>query len=219
MANVSVSEEAVRDLQVPKSVAWLPKPFSFDPVLARIDGTVIDIARRLGVDRQRIYRWMQTGLDDIQADVIASRLDVHPSVLWENWFDIDPVAWDPLGESIYDDGPLKGEALRKATVRLTRARGRSERLARLADEARGEGATYFRLGECRGADSNLFFPERGEDTSLAKSICKDCPVRKGCLEYALANVERQGIWGGTSERERRQIRRTYKGKNRDSKVS
>lgn len=61
--------------------------------------------------------------------------------------------------------------------------------------------------ECRGADPELFFPTRGEDTRAAKAMCADCPVRVPCLEYALANHERFGIWGGKSERERRQIRK------------
>lgn len=64
-------------------------------------------------------------------------------------------------------------------------------------------------GLCRslGDDAwELFFPTRGEDISAAKAICADCPVIVECREYALANVERHGCWGGTSERERRDER-------------
>lgn len=60
---------------------------------------------------------------------------------------------------------------------------------------------------CRGADADLFFPERGASTRRAKSICRACEVRVECLEYAIANSEKFGIWGGLSERERRRIRR------------
>lgn len=60
---------------------------------------------------------------------------------------------------------------------------------------------------CRGIDTRLFFPERGEDTTIAKRICTSCPVRTPCRDWALANGERFGIWGGTSERERRNSRR------------
>lgn len=60
---------------------------------------------------------------------------------------------------------------------------------------------------CRGADPDLFFPERGESTREAKEICGICPVRRVCLEHALAHGERHGIWGATSERERRSLRR------------
>jgi WhiB family redox-sensing transcriptional regulator len=60
---------------------------------------------------------------------------------------------------------------------------------------------------CLGVDPDLFFPERGASTREAKEVCKGCVVREDCLEYALANGEKFGIWGGMSERERRRIRR------------
>jgi WhiB family redox-sensing transcriptional regulator len=59
---------------------------------------------------------------------------------------------------------------------------------------------------CRDLDPDLFFPDRGHSTSEARAVCADCPVRSDCLEYALESVEQQGIWGGTSETERRTIR-------------
>jgi WhiB family redox-sensing transcriptional regulator len=58
-----------------------------------------------------------------------------------------------------------------------------------------------------GVDPDLFFPERGASTKEAKAVCQGCVVREDCLEYALANGEKFGIWGGLSERERRRIRR------------
>lgn len=61
---------------------------------------------------------------------------------------------------------------------------------------------------CLGVGLNLFFPERGVSTSEAKEVCRDCPVRNVCLEYAIVNSEKFGVWGGLSERERRRIRRT-----------
>ena len=60
---------------------------------------------------------------------------------------------------------------------------------------------------CLGVDPDLFFPERGASTREAKEVCKGCVVREDCLEYALANGEKFGIWGGLSERERRRLRR------------
>jgi WhiB family redox-sensing transcriptional regulator len=60
---------------------------------------------------------------------------------------------------------------------------------------------------CLGVDPDLFFPERGASTREAKEVCKGCVVRGECLEYALANGEKFGIWGGLSERERRRLRR------------
>lgn len=60
---------------------------------------------------------------------------------------------------------------------------------------------------CLGVDPDLFFPERGASTREAKEVCRGCVVRGECLEYALANGEKFGIWGGLSERERRRLRR------------
>lgn len=67
---------------------------------------------------------------------------------------------------------------------------------------------------CLGVDPDLFFPERGASTREAKEVCKGCIVRGECLEYALANGEKFGIWGGLSERERRRLRRQRAQENR-----
>lgn len=61
---------------------------------------------------------------------------------------------------------------------------------------------------CMGVDPDLFFPERGASTREAKEVCRGCVVKQDCLEYAIANSEKFGIWGGMSERERRRERRT-----------
>lgn len=63
------------------------------------------------------------------------------------------------------------------------------------------------FANCRGADPDLFFPERGASTRVAKSICRECTVRAECLEFAIVSSEKFGIWGAMSERERRKIRR------------
>ena len=59
---------------------------------------------------------------------------------------------------------------------------------------------------CAETDPEAFFPEKGGSTREAKRVCGGCAVRMECLEYALANDERFGIWGGLSERERRRVR-------------
>ncbi|MES5383886.1 WhiB family transcriptional regulator [Mycolicibacterium conceptionense] len=59
---------------------------------------------------------------------------------------------------------------------------------------------------CATADPEAWFPEKGANVSpAAKRICRTCPVIDECLEYALKHRERAGIWGGKSERERRQM--------------
>ncbi|CAL8972166.1 MAG: transcription factor WhiB [Cellulomonas sp. 73-145] len=60
---------------------------------------------------------------------------------------------------------------------------------------------------CAQTDPEAFFPEKGGSTREAKKVCTQCEVRAECLEYALANDERFGIWGGLSERERRKLKR------------
>jgi WhiB family redox-sensing transcriptional regulator len=60
---------------------------------------------------------------------------------------------------------------------------------------------------CAQTDPEAFFPEKGGSTREAKKVCTGCDVRSECLEYALANDERFGIWGGLSERERRKLKR------------
>ena len=60
---------------------------------------------------------------------------------------------------------------------------------------------------CAQTDPEAFFPEKGGSTREAKRVCRSCEVRAECLEYALENDERFGIWGGMSERERRRLKR------------
>jgi WhiB family redox-sensing transcriptional regulator len=62
-------------------------------------------------------------------------------------------------------------------------------------------------GVCAQTDPEAFFPEKGGSTREAKAVCRVCPVREACLNYALDRQERFGIWGGLSERERRQLER------------
>lgn len=62
---------------------------------------------------------------------------------------------------------------------------------------------------CAEVDTELFFPEKGDSYSadMARRICSMCEVKTQCLEYALDNNERYGIWGGTNERDRRPMLR------------
>ena len=62
-------------------------------------------------------------------------------------------------------------------------------------------------GRCRDMDPAVFFPSDGIGVQFAQRICDECPVKAPCLEYALHNHVDHGVWGGTSERERRRILR------------
>lgn len=59
---------------------------------------------------------------------------------------------------------------------------------------------------CSGLDADRFFPDRGGSLVDSLKVCIDCPVRIACARYALTTPEPHGIWGGLSERQRRQIR-------------
>lgn len=63
-------------------------------------------------------------------------------------------------------------------------------------------------GRCREHPDVNFFIDRGEDSRPAKAVCAGCLVRGECLDFALSGPERFGVWGGTSERERRRLRRS-----------
>ena len=70
---------------------------------------------------------------------------------------------------------------------------------------------------CRDTDPDLFFPVGTTGYALvqidrAKQVCGECPVCEECLHYALETNQDSGIWGGTSEEERRQIRRRMAGR-------
>lgn len=67
--------------------------------------------------------------------------------------------------------------------------------------------TWRQRAACRGIDPEVFYPVSDEEADPAKEVCGDCPVRQPCLEYALARRERDGVWGGATERERRRVLR------------
>jgi len=63
------------------------------------------------------------------------------------------------------------------------------------------------LGACRGLDAGIFYPDSEEEAIVATEVCRECGVRRTCLEYALEQREKAGVWGGATERERRRILR------------
>ena len=60
-------------------------------------------------------------------------------------------------------------------------------------------------GNCRDEPPARFFPSDGVGVDAARKLCQTCAVKEACLEYALRNRIDHGVWGGTSERERRRI--------------
>ena len=69
------------------------------------------------------------------------------------------------------------------------------------------GVQWRQAATCAQTDPEAFFPERGKSPRAALQVCMACPVRTDCLTEALENSERYGIWGGTTETQRRHLRR------------
>jgi WhiB family redox-sensing transcriptional regulator len=103
--------------------------------------------------------------------------------------------WNILG-----DGPL--------TFGMPEEPQGAEVLSLMGTDVLDEGALAWQdRALCAQTDPEAFFPEKGGSTREAKRVCTSCEVRAECLEYALENDERFGIWGGLSERERRKLKR------------
>lgn len=67
------------------------------------------------------------------------------------------------------------------------------------------GETWQEQALCAQVGGDLWHPEKGQSAAEAKAVCAVCPVKRECLQHALDTEERFGVWGGTSERERRHI--------------
>ncbi len=72
------------------------------------------------------------------------------------------------------------------------------------------GTEWMADGSCRAYPAAVFFPRDGLGVIKAQKICANCPVREQCLEYALVEHVDHGVWGGTSERERRRLTRAHR---------
>lgn len=78
----------------------------------------------------------------------------------------------------------------------------------------GNGATWRGQAKCLGSDPALFFPSGStgdplEQAEAAKLVCLGCDVRPPCLQFALETNQDTGVWGGTTEDERRSVRRSW----------
>jgi len=77
---------------------------------------------------------------------------------------------------------------------------------------------------CKDTDPELFFPVGTTGQALlqidrAKQVCDECPVKIECLDFAIETNQDSGIWGGTSEEERRDIRRRIAARNKALKAA
>ena len=77
---------------------------------------------------------------------------------------------------------------------------------------------------CRNTDPDLFFPVGTTGPALdqieaAKAVCRQCDALPQCLEFALATNQESGVWGGTSEEERRKLRKQWLQRRRQKQAS
>jgi WhiB family redox-sensing transcriptional regulator len=119
---------------------------------------------------------------------------------------LDEYRYAPAGSFDYGRHARDTHTADAANIRPARSFGSD--LAALFDGSGGTKPGWNDDALCAQTDPEAFFPEKGGSTREAKKICAGCPVRAECLEYALGNDERFGIWGGLSERERRRLRRS-----------
>ena len=78
-----------------------------------------------------------------------------------------------------------------------------------------EQEAWMEEGSCVYANTELFFPVGSSMKAIKQSneaiaICNECPVKVACLEYAISSNQDSGVWGGTTEEERKSIRREYR---------
>ena len=68
---------------------------------------------------------------------------------------------------------------------------------------------FWKGALCAEIGSEIFFPERHEANmaQIAKRICNKCDIKQKCLEYALKDPDLKGVWGGTTSKDRKYLRR------------
>jgi WhiB family redox-sensing transcriptional regulator len=94
----------------------------------------------------------------------------------------------------------------------------------LAATPQWENIEWRRDAACRDVDPNLFFPvgvtgPAVAQIAAAKSICEQCPATGSCLEFAITTNQEFGVWGGTTEDERRVLRRRWRAEQRRNAVA
>ncbi len=80
---------------------------------------------------------------------------------------------------------------------------------------------WRRVAACRHTEPDLFFPigttgPAVDQIDAAKGVCRSCEAQEPCLDFALATNQESGVWGGTSEEERRKLRRAWMAARRSS---
>lgn len=87
----------------------------------------------------------------------------------------------------------------------------AQHIGNTAVQPKSADTSWMQQANCLGKGRDLFFPKRGESANPPKEICNDCPVKSECLDYSLLQRTTKGIWGGTSEKQRKNIRKKRSG--------
>ena len=140
--------------------------------------------------------------------IAAAIEDAAREGAWPRGLDTSRIAVEPPREAAH------GDISTNAALVLTNAWGASdgaEVCFRDATNPKKPGLTWvvqgFPNGVCRSVDLELFFPVKGGTALPAKTVCRNCPAIADCLLDALGAPWVEGVWGGTSHRDRIRLRR------------
>ncbi len=83
---------------------------------------------------------------------------------------------------------------------------------------------WRRVAACRHTEPDLFFPVGTTGPAIdqietAKRVCRTCEAQEPCLDFALATNQESGVWGGTSEEERRKLRKAWLAARRSNRAA
>ena len=77
----------------------------------------------------------------------------------------------------------------------------------ILDTIAGNDRGWTERAACANLQTKRFFPSESESSAEAVAVCRQCPVQSDCLQYALTRGIKDGVWGGTTERERMRMLR------------
>lgn len=175
----------------------LPPHVQIEPVTIRSSRELETVKRTLNAIHDT--KSQRTGLKDSSGSYYASSKFLNiPQVQRANG--VLQTAINRLNVTVASAIEAQKPAKPKARVATASNTGRTA----LREET-GSDEDWMALALCNDRNRSIFFPNEGGGVEIAKRICQECVVKVPCLEYALQKRIDHGVWGGTSERERRRI--------------
>jgi WhiB family redox-sensing transcriptional regulator len=168
-----------------------------------------EIARAAGIDRSQVA-WIVRGRDHIQAKTDRRICGIDPATrdcyLRPAWTDERRATqrWPVWSEERRREQPRKAWATRRANQYARSYEGMRDEWSRRhpVPTPIPQPGEWSENALCAQVDCEIFFPAKGQPTTDAKRICRKCEVRQQCLEYALENDIRYGVFGGLSVKQR-----------------